>query len=324
MSPIFRRLSPSGRHARLSILVFHRVLSQPDPLFPGIPDATRFGEMLDWMKAWFNVLSLDRAVAQLATGTLPERAAAITFDDGYADNATVALPQLRSRGLSATFFIATGFLDGGRMWNDTIIEAIRDCRQPTLDLERLGLGRYRLNTPVARRATIDACIAHLKYRLTDERSAAADEIAAIAEAKPPSDLMLSSHAVRELHRFGMQIGAHTISHPILNRLSPDAARHEMQGSRTRLEDIVGERVTIFAYPNGKLGNDYAPVHAELVREIGFDAAVSTDAGAACAGADLMQLPRFTPWDRSRVRFGARLAANLWRSRHFAHESRSFT
>ena len=57
------------------------------------------------MKAWFNVLSLDRAVAQLATGTLPERAAAITFDDGYADNATVALHQLRNRGLTATFFI---------------------------------------------------------------------------------------------------------------------------------------------------------------------------------------------------------------------------
>ena len=266
------------------------------------------------MKAWFNVLPLDKAVAQLAASTLPERAAAITFDDGYADNLSVALPQLRSRGLPATFFIATGFLDGGRMWNDTIIEAIRGCRQSTLDLERLGVGQRHLNTTEARRATIDACIAHLKYRSTDERTTAADEIAVIADARPPSDLMLSSHAVRELHRAGMQIGAHTISHPILNGLSLDDARHEIQGGRMRLEEIVDERIAVFAYPNGRLGDDYAPVHARLVREIGFDAAVSTDIGAACAGADLMQLPRFTPWDRSRVRFGARLAANLVRAR----------
>ena len=70
-------------------------------------------------------------------------------------------------------------------------------------------------------------------------------------------------------------------------------------------------MSLFAYPNGRPGVDYAPdVHPGMVRELGFDAAVSTHWGAARAGADCYQLPRFTPWDRGRVRFGLRLARNL--------------
>ena len=66
----------------------------------------------------------------------------------------------------------------------------------------------------------------------------------------------------------------------------------------------------FAYPNGKPGRDYRADHAKMVREIGFDAAVSTAHGAARAGSDLYQLPRFTPWDRGSARFMLRMAQNM--------------
>ena len=104
-------LSPGGARARLSVLIFHRVFAQPDPLAPSEPDLPRFEHLLRWVSRWFQVLPLDEAVARLAAGTLPPRAAAITFDDGYADNAEVALPALQRAGLPATFFIATGFHD---------------------------------------------------------------------------------------------------------------------------------------------------------------------------------------------------------------------
>ena len=113
LAALIRYLSPSGTRARLSILIFHRVLPEPDPLAPELPDRVRFEQILQWLKSWLNVLPLDQAVRRLSTGTLPERAASITFDDGYADNCTVALPLLLKHGLPATFFIATGFLDGG-------------------------------------------------------------------------------------------------------------------------------------------------------------------------------------------------------------------
>ncbi len=73
---------------------------------------------MGWVKTWFNVMPLDAAVNALKKRNLPARAMAITFDDGYADNQVTALPILKQHGLSATFFIATGYLDGGRMWNE--------------------------------------------------------------------------------------------------------------------------------------------------------------------------------------------------------------
>jgi peptidoglycan/xylan/chitin deacetylase (PgdA/CDA1 family) len=125
---------------------------------------------------------------------------------------------------------------------------------------------------------------------------------------------MSSVQVQELYRAGMQIGAHTVSHPILARLSRDEARSEIADGKKRLEDLLGERISLFAYPNGRPDVDYAQDHVALVHELGFEAAFSTRPGAAAMDADLMQLPRFTPWDRGRLRFGARLAANLFPAR----------
>ena len=137
MKPIFQWLSPAGARAPLSVLIFHRVLREPDPLFSSEVCARRFDALLGWVKLWFNVLPLDEAAQRLAQGTLPARAACLTFDDGYADNHDVALPLLRQHGLPCSFFIATGFLNGGRMWNDTLIEAVRCCRLASLDLRGL-------------------------------------------------------------------------------------------------------------------------------------------------------------------------------------------
>jgi 2-methylisocitrate lyase-like PEP mutase family enzyme len=72
---------------------------------------------------------------------------------------------------------------------------------------------------------------------------------------------------------------------------------------------LGRRIDLFAYPNGRPGRDYAPEHAKLVRELGFKAAVSTSWGAARSGHDLYQLPRFTPWDKTPLRFVLRLFRN---------------
>ena len=307
---IFSVLSPAGARGRLTTLIFHRVLSEPDPMFPDVPDVRRFDEILRWVGTWLNVMPLDAAARALATGTLPHRAAAITFDDGYADNFSNALPLLRNRGMTATFFVVTGALDGGRMWNDTIIEAMRCCRDTEVDLNELGLGVHALTSPGARRAASDNLIQRLKYRDVLDRLATAERVAELAKSLSPTDLMMTAEQVKSMRSSGMQVGAHTVSHPILARLSRADARKEMADSKRHLENILGEKVGLFAYPNGKPGEDYREEHADLAREIGFDAAVTTAPNAARTGCDIMQLPRFTPWDRSRFRFGARLALSM--------------
>ena len=306
-------LSPAGNRARLSIFIFHRVLPVPDPLFPEEPDAARFSTLLGWIATWFNVIPLDDGVRRLSTGTLPPRAAAITFDDGYADNQSVALPILRNYGLCATFFVATGFVDGGCMWNDRIIAAVRHCSSPTLELSSVGLGRLSLSSASDRRRAIDGLLGHAKYLPMAARHDLATRIGDIAGVSGPTDLMMTSTQIRALRAAGMQIGAHTVSHPILARLSVDDARREILESKLWLEQVLQEQVVLFAYPNGKPGVDYLGEHARMVREQGFVAAVSTGWGAANRDTDGMQLPRFTPWDRSRGRFALRIAANMLRS-----------
>ncbi|HEY1130669.1 MAG TPA: polysaccharide deacetylase family protein [Roseateles sp.] len=302
--------SPAGPKARLSVLMFHRVTPQPDSIFPDEMHAERFDVLCASLKRWFNVLPLDEAARRLREGALPSRPLCITFDDGYADNREVALPILQRHGLSAAFFISTGFLDGGRMWNDSLIETVRACRLPELDLETLGLGRHALGNATQKRQAAQALIRQVKYQPVERRLELCELIAERAGVDLPTDLMMSSAQVVELHRAGMQIGAHTLSHPILASLDEAAVRAEVLGSKERLEQLLGERVSLFAYPNGKPGEDYSPANAELVRGLGFDAAVSTEWGTTRCGDDLMQIRRFTPWDRSPTRFGWRLLANL--------------
>ncbi len=317
MKPLFSLLSPAGARGRLSILIFHRVLLQPDPLFPDEVDAARFDALLGWVKSWFNVLPLDVAADRLQRGELPARAAALTFDDGYADNHDVALPLLQKHGLPCSFFVATAFLNGGCMWNDVVIESIR--RTPLRELDLRGVvdasaDRFDLGDLASRRQALQSVIGRIKYLPPLERKACVDRIAERAEVQVPDDLMMTTAQLLGLRRAGMSVGAHTISHPILKSLPAPQAADEIDGGRRQLEALLGEPVSLFAYPNGKPDVDYAPaVHPAMVRDMGFSAAVSTQWGAARTGTDPFQLPRFTPWDRSRSRFGLRLARNLLQS-----------
>ena len=305
--------APSGPRARLSVLIFHRVLPEPDLIFPGEMHARRFTEVCGWLKSWFNVVPLDQAIAQLKTGTLPARAACITFDDGYADNLSIALPILRAQDLKATFFIATGFLNGGRMWNDTIIEAVRGSTGPMLDLSIIGLGSHPIASPDAKRGAIESIIAQIKYLPVTERICITEDLAKASRVAMPDNLMMTSEGVKAMRAAGMQIGAHTMAHPILATLDEHQVRNEVNGSKEFLEQLLGERIGLFAYPNGKPGEDYLPQTVEVVRKLGFDAAVSTAWGASGMGDDLFQIKRFTPWDRSPLRFGARMLVNMRRA-----------
>ncbi|MGC2518207.1 MAG: polysaccharide deacetylase family protein [Burkholderiales bacterium] len=298
----------------LSILIYHRVVAEPDPLAPDEVCARNFDWQLAVLNRWFRVLPLREAAARLRDGTLPMRSACVTFDDGYADNVTVALPILRRRGVPATFFLATSFIEGGRMWNDTVIETIRSAQGDILDARCIGLGTLSISTMELRRQAIEKLLAALKYLPLEERQKRVEALAAEAACLLPSDLMMTTEQARQLCASGMEIGAHTVTHPILAQLSPERAEREILDSKRRLEAITGSPVAVFAYPNGKPGRDYRREHVGMVKELGFEAAVSTARGVADAASDPHQLPRFTPWDRTPSKFLLRLFQNTFRTR----------
>lgn len=315
-------VSPAGKRARLSVLIYHRVLPEPDPLTDDQCDRQFFDTQINFLSTYFNVLPLPEAIQRLKDRTLPDKAACITFDDGYADNAENALPILQKYNVPATFFIAAGFLDGKMMWNDKVIELVRRTPGDHLDLSALDLGKHPVATLEQRRRTLFALIEKFKYQSFEERHAM---ITRLVESKPialPDNLMMRTEQVRQLHQAGMEIGGHTLSHPILARTDSDTAYAEIADGKAKLEAIIQSPIRFFAYPNGKPWQDYRPEHVNMLKTIGFEAAFATAWGAADYQSDVHQLPRFTPWDRSRSRFILRMVQNMFRPAEIASDQTS--
>ena len=290
---------------RLCIVNYHRILELPDPLLGAEPDLATFRWQMRLLADRFNVLPLADALAGLAQGTLPARAVCITFDDGYRSTHDLALPVLREFSLPATVFITTGFIGEGNMWNDRILEAVRALDQPQLDLDRFGLGAFPMTTVAQRQHTIEHLTEAAKYLPPPRRQELIEHLDERAGVFPQA-LMLSRDMVRALADQGIEVGAHTITHPILTKLSDEQARYEIGESKRQLEAITGAPVRYFAYPNGKVGMDFDQRHVEMARTLGFEAAFTTAMGPATRADNLFTLPRSRPWDNNPSLFTLRL------------------
>ncbi len=293
-----------ARSRRLLIFSFHRVLPAPDALLSTEPTAVDFASRLDWIGSYLQVLPLPAAAQRLREGSLPTRAACITFDDGYRNNAEIAGPMLDKKGMPASFFIATGAIERGAMWNDLVIEAVRRCGR-NLDLEEFDLGVMHIPDEHARGQVLLRVLERLKYLPIATRAAIADALHARHCGTTPQ-LMMTQTQVRGLARKGHDVGAHTMTHPILQKVDVDQARAEIEGSRDWLAKVLGVSPVSFAYPNGRPGIDFDETHMRLVGEAGFRCAVSTRWGCATPRSNILSLERFAPWENSRSGFVSRI------------------
>ena len=299
-------VSPAGQRAKLLTFFFHRVLEKPDPMIPGEMHATQFDEALRWIGDQFRVLPPLEACERLAAGTLPARAAIISFDDGYRDNHDVALPLLKRHRMTAAFFVATGYLGDGVQFNDRLTEAVRAHQGDSFDAAWLGLGTLPTGDLADRLRTLHRLREGIKYLPPTERNAALERIEAAcgvpASRSARDRIMMTPEEVQALAAAGMEIGGHTVMHPILKSVDDDKAFEEISVGRDALASLLPQAPRLFAYPNGKLGTDFDPRHAEMARRAGFSYAFSTQRGAADARSDRMMLPRFMPWDKQALRF----------------------
>lgn len=297
--------SSLGGHKKLFILIYHRVLDGPDFMRPDEIDKSIFSWQMELLSKYFNVLPLDEALQRMQAKTLPSRAVCISFDDGYADNYTNALPILKQFNLSATFFIANGYLNGGRMWNDTIIESVRNLPSQELDLTAIGLGRFDISDFDKKQHTANVIIQQIKHLPPTQRNEFTAYIAT-QSLNLPDNLMMTSEQVKLLQQNGMEIAGHTVNHPILAKLDNNTAQQEITENKTFLENLLHTGIRFFAYPNGKPGQDYHQQQIPLIKNAGYLAALSTQWGVAQHNSDIWQLPRFTPWDKTPVKFMLRM------------------
>jgi peptidoglycan/xylan/chitin deacetylase (PgdA/CDA1 family) len=200
--------------------------------------AERFDEQLAELPRFADVIGPDDLQDAVNSGR--GRHVMLTFDDGYRDNFEVAYPLLRAHGLTATFFVTTGFLDQPRMaWWDELAWMVRHGDTPPDDPD------------AATRALTD----HYKQLPASETERFLDQTAEAtgagrADAATGAREWMTWDMVRELRENGMSIGGHTVDHPILSSLPSAGQQREVRDCVARLEEELGEPTRLFAYPVG--------------------------------------------------------------------------
>jgi len=280
---------------KLSVFLFHKVPQHCDPLVPADVKMARFEQLLDHTFSKLQVLPLEEAIGRLQAGTLPRRAACITFDDGYPDWLAGVAPALRRRNLHATFFITTGQFDGVPLWHERILAAVRRLPGPALDLGIPFLPAQAVSSVDDRRRQVQRLEQELKYLTLYRRGQILKQLEAEAGVQTADVPVMSEAQLRDLHSQGFGIGAHTAMHPILDYCNADEVEREIGGARERLQSIVGGPVSGFAYPNGRPYADFSRLHVDAVKRAGYRYAVTTHWGVAGASTSPYQIPRFTPW-----------------------------
>jgi len=298
---------PRPRTPAFPILVYHRVNDEGDPFFPALPTEI-FEQEMAYVARSYRVLTVEELVDRARRGTVPRNALAITFDDGYRDNLTHAAPILARHGLPATIFLATGFIGTAEVpWWDRLATGLKATLAAAFRApwgETIGLAgapeRVRALGQLLRH--FKALPEHTARRCLEETL----ETLGVTGRQCFKNEMLSWDDVHALTGLGFSIGAHTVQHPILSRVTVDRAREEIVGSRKMIEVACGRPPLAFAYPNGGPG-DYTETVKQLVRQAAFTCAVTTRMGLNTRDTSPWELRRGGPWEHHLPTFALKLA-----------------
>lgn len=296
------------------ILLYHRIADPIDDPYSMNVSAARFAEHLEAIRRLGQPLRLVELIAGVERRSVPPRGIVVTFDDGYADNLTAARPLLERFEIPATVFVTSGLVGKeGECWWDALSRLIRRAKNPSGPLRLTIDGRTRdlkSSDPVRLLRRVHGLLRPLE---ADHRGALLAEIGRWADTRPPAQAahrMLTAGELKELAVSPMiDIGAHTVTHPVLSALSEDRARHELEASKRALEAIVGHPVTTCAYPYG-LASDYSLQTVDVARQVGYRAACTAIPDVVWRGSDRFQLPRLWIDDWSADAFARKLGVWL--------------
>jgi peptidoglycan/xylan/chitin deacetylase (PgdA/CDA1 family) len=259
--------------------------------------ASAFARQMRFIRQHYTPVSLTQLFEAIQEQRpFPRGAVAITFDDGYRDNYSQALPILQEYGLPATFYITAGCVEARDiLWTSKLRYYFMATRQPTLHLRQPTSQNLDLSSPAARQASYAQTVALIKsvgrQRGGDEVFQEVEAALQVTNLDPLKNSMLSWPEIEAMSRAGMLIGAHTLTHPNLPGLPPEAAEAEVAGSKTLIEERLKISVDHFAYPNGRGVSHFNDTVKEIVRQAGFLTSVTSISGPVCRTDDLFTLRR---------------------------------
>jgi peptidoglycan/xylan/chitin deacetylase (PgdA/CDA1 family) len=266
---------------RARILMYHNFCGPAETGTDAV-STTLARSQFEYMSRYYRIVPLSYLLDQLRSNQrLDNPTVALTIDDGRRNCYEFLFPLLKEFGIPATFFVVSSFIRGEDwVWTDKVLWLSEQPSPPSeLASHRIDDFFRTLNQlrPEIRNARIEAIAQGMNL--------------SIPKQPPPKYAPSSWSELREMVNSGLvEIGSHTLSHPIFASLSDEESWHELITSRAQIEEGVGAKVVSFCFPNGKPG-DYRESQVRQVKDAGYLSALVTRPGMVRHGADLFQLPR---------------------------------
>jgi peptidoglycan/xylan/chitin deacetylase (PgdA/CDA1 family) len=300
------------------ILGYHSIMASAaaDPIGRDlVVTAARFRQHMEILARRFTVVPLDVLVARVATRSSADGMAAVTFDDGYADNYHCAFPILSQMGIPAAIFLVTENVEHGRpFWTERL--AWHLCRHAGTVLPiPVELGAHADLASVEHRRH---AYRELRARLEAMGDGSRREVLvdALGAGDPPHGHPLTWGQIRRMQQGGIAFGAHTRTHPSLPTLSDTVLCEEIEASRDLIAARLATQPIVFAYPFGHVDERVR----RAVERAGFRGAVTVRRGPCAPKIPLLLLPRLMVADWEAADFASRLdmfGTTIERARHFA-------
>lgn len=302
-SKIIRQIGPLGVYAMAQrvtasvpkILMYHRF---SEVSRPGFTSGEHFARQLDYLQEHFTVISIVELVKALENeAQLPANAVVVTIDDGYEDFYSIAFPLLKARGLPATLFVTTGFVNSDLwLWPDQVDWILNQADEVShsINIDGLKLDSARLTDslrPGYWGIVIDYLLSVPDIKKHQIIAQLARQLGVILPVNVPVEYRACNwDQLLEMQGSGIEIGGHTVTHPSLGRVSLEQARTEIEQCGQMLSENLGQRLRPFCYPNGTV-HDFNDEVKEIVAQSGFAAAVTAFDDCLCVS-DRYAIRRF--------------------------------
>lgn len=276
---LFQKVKNVTGKAEVKILAYHNINNTYSRYLDICQSIDTFESQIEFIKHNYDIISLHHAVTLLKqNGNFNRDKLVVTFDDSYKDFYTTVFPILKKHKTPATIFLTVGpliHISPFPFLVDALVYAIHNTNKDILDLTSLGLRSYLLETLSQKRQAIFEIEKSLRFHSSPRREQYLELVfskLAIDKENPDiKGLFLSWEDIESMENGGIDIGAHTITHPVLSKIPINEMEYEIRESKRLIEERLGIKVSAFAYPYGEI-DDFDINAIDLVKSVGFSCA----------------------------------------------------